>query len=81
MARRPGHASCRGREWWTVCRPERGVVCHRVLAAAEYHQAVQQGGAMIALRIPSGNVDRAAAEQILSKYGAANVNSYGGATA
>jgi hypothetical protein len=50
-------------------------------AAAGYHRAVQQGGAMIAIQVPSGNVDRAAAEQIISKYGGSDVNSYGAASA
>src|SRR5439155_5300214 len=50
-------------------------------AAAEYHHAVQGGGAVIAIQIPSGNLDRAAAEQLIAKYGGSNVNSYGGAIA
>src|SRR5205807_1199220 len=58
MARRPGHASCRGREWWTVCRPERGVVCHRVLAAAEYHQELDE----VACRLESAWSPSAPAE-------------------
>lgn len=45
-------------------------------AAERYHGAIEHGGAMLSVNIPSGNVDQATAEQVLSKYGAADVNSY-----
>ena len=45
-------------------------------AAERYHGAVTNGGAVLSLNIPSGKVDQATAESILSKYGAADMNAY-----
>lgn len=45
-------------------------------AADRYHGAVQSGGAVLSLNVPSGKVDQATAESVLSKYGAADVNTY-----
>jgi len=45
-------------------------------AAQHYHGAIDQGGAMIAVVIPSGKVDQATAEEVLTKYGAGNLNAY-----
>ena len=44
--------------------------------AANYDQAIQSGGAMLAVIVPSNDVDSVAAEQVLRKYGATNINSY-----
>ena len=45
-------------------------------AAEHYHGTVQAGGAVLSVNVPSGSVDQATAESVLSKYGAANVNAY-----
>ena len=45
-------------------------------AAERYHGAVTAGGAVLSLNVPSGKVDQATAESILSKYGAADMNAY-----
>ena len=45
-------------------------------AAERYHGTVQGGGAVLSLNLPSGDVDQATAQQVLSKYGAADVNTY-----
>jgi hypothetical protein len=45
-------------------------------AADRYHGAVENGGAVLSLNIPSGDVDQATAQSILSKYGASDVNAY-----
>lgn len=45
--------------------------------ARAYNEAVEGGGAMIALAMPSGDLDPAEAEDILRKYGGANVGNYG----
>ena len=45
-------------------------------AAEKYHGAVAGGGAVLSLNIPSGKVDQATAESVLSKYGAADMNAY-----
>ena len=45
-------------------------------AAERYHGTVTGGGAVLSLSIPSGKVDQGTAEQILAKYGAADVNAY-----
>ncbi len=45
-------------------------------AADRYHTAVTGGGAVLSLNIPSGKVDQATATEVLSKYGAADVNAY-----
>ena len=45
-------------------------------AADRYYGAVTGGGAVLSLNIPSGKVDQATAESILSKYGAADMNTY-----
>ncbi len=45
-------------------------------AVQHYQTAVQNGGAILSVNIPSGNVDQAGAEQVLSKYGASNLNAY-----
>jgi hypothetical protein len=41
-----------------------------------YGQTVESGGALIAVQIPSNEVDYARAEEILLKYGATNINAY-----
>lgn len=45
-------------------------------AAHHYQSAVENGGAILNISLPSGNVDQATAEQVLGKYSAANVHSY-----
>ena len=45
-------------------------------AADRYHGMVAGGGAVLSINVPSGDVDQATAEAILSKYGAADVNAY-----
>ena len=45
-------------------------------AAERYHGAIQSGGAVISISVPSGKVDQATAEQVLSKYGASDVGAY-----
>jgi hypothetical protein len=46
-------------------------------AAMDYDKAIRSGGAMVAVTVPSNDVDRATAESVLAKYNAGNVNSYG----
>ncbi len=48
-------------------------------AARSYSQNLEQGGAIIAVQVPSGNVDQATIESVLSKYGATNINTYAAA--
>ncbi len=45
-------------------------------AAERYHGTVAGGGAVLSINVPSGDVDQATAESVLSKYGAADVNTY-----
>ena len=45
-------------------------------AAERYHGTVENGGAVLSLNIPSGDVDQATAQALLSKYGASDVNAY-----
>ena len=45
-------------------------------AAQRYRGTVESGGAVLSVNVPSGNVDQATAEGVLSKYGASDVNSY-----
>ena len=45
-------------------------------AAQRYQDAVENGGAILNISLPSGKVDQALAEQVLGKYGAADVHSY-----
>ncbi len=45
-------------------------------AVQHYQTAVENGGAILSVNIPSGNVDQAGAEQVLAKYGASNLNAY-----
>lgn len=45
-------------------------------AADRYHGTVTGGGAVLSLSIPSGKVDQGTAEEILAKYGAADINAY-----
>ncbi len=45
-------------------------------AADRYHGTVAGGGAVLSLNVPSGKVDQTTAEEILSKYGAADMNAY-----
>lgn len=42
--------------------------------ATRYHTSIQQGGAILSLTLPSGNVDEETALQIVSKYGATDVH-------
>jgi hypothetical protein len=44
--------------------------------AERYHGTVTGGGAVLSLNVPSGKVDVTEAQTILSKYGAADLNSY-----
>ncbi len=44
--------------------------------AERYHGTVTGGGAVLSVNIPSGKVDLTGAESVLSKYGAADMNSY-----
>jgi len=45
--------------------------------AMDYDHAVKNGGAVLAVSVPSGNVDEATCREILAKYSANNVNTYG----
>ena len=45
-------------------------------AAERYHSTVAGGGAVLSINVPSGDVDQATAEAVLSKYGAGDVNAY-----
>jgi hypothetical protein len=47
------------------------------VAATNYHRAYENGSAVLALVIPSGDVTRIDAEGILAKYQATNINVYG----
>ncbi len=49
--------------------------------AQDYQKTVEQGGAMLAVSLPSGPVDEAKGRDILSKYGATNLNAYAGPAA
>ncbi len=44
--------------------------------ATAYESTVTGGGAILAVTLPSGNVDEIAAKEILSKYGAVNTSAY-----
>jgi len=44
--------------------------------ATKYEDAVKRGGAIIAIALPSGEVSRPIAEEILLKYDASDLNSY-----
>ena len=44
--------------------------------AARYEDVVKRGGAIISLALPSGDVDRTAAQEILMKYNASDLNAY-----
>jgi len=44
--------------------------------AQKYGETVSGGGAILAVNVPSGDVDEPLARQLLEKYGAMNVNSY-----
>ncbi|MCA1596521.1 MAG: hypothetical protein LC772_08890 [Chloroflexi bacterium] len=52
---------------------DQGVPDH---VASHYDSAIQNGGAMLAVAIPTGNLDSAGVQGILSKYGASNLNTY-----
>lgn len=52
---------------------DQGVDAH---IAEDYDNVVKNGGALLAVTVPSGNVDEARVREILGKYGAANVNAY-----
>lgn len=41
--------------------------------AAEYHARIAAGGAVLALQLPTGDLDERTAESLLTKYGAAGV--------
>ncbi len=45
--------------------------------ATRYEDAIKHGGALLAVSLPSGDMDRVTAEQILMKYNATDLNSYG----
>jgi len=42
--------------------------------AAKYDEAIQGGGAILAIHLPSGDIDAATAREILGKYGAEHVS-------
>ncbi|HSI72238.1 MAG TPA: hypothetical protein VK934_03605 [Fimbriimonas sp.] len=44
--------------------------------AADYDRTIQSGGALVAVNAPSGDCSREQIMDILSKYGASNVNAY-----
>jgi hypothetical protein len=44
--------------------------------AQKYGETVQGGGAILAVNIPSGDVDEVKAREVLEKYGATNINTY-----
>ncbi len=44
--------------------------------AQKYGETVSAGGAILAVNVPSGDVDEPLARQMLEKYGASNVNTY-----
>ncbi len=44
--------------------------------AGEYGEAIQQGGAVLAVTLPSGEVDKEEAAALLREHGATNVNHY-----
>ena len=44
--------------------------------AERYHETVQNGGAVLSVNLPSGDVDQTIAQQELFKYGASDVNAY-----
>ena len=44
--------------------------------AERYHGAVQGGGAMLSVKLPSGDVDQAMAQGVLTKYGASDMSAY-----
>ena len=45
--------------------------------AERYEETVRGGGAMIAVRVPSQEVDRTEVEEILTKYHARDFGNYG----
>jgi hypothetical protein len=45
-------------------------------AAQSYQSAIENGGAILNITLPSGVVDQATAEQVLVKYSAADMHSY-----
>jgi uncharacterized protein (TIGR02271 family) len=49
-------------------------------AARDYAETVERGGALVELRLPSGDMDMMQAEQILNKYNAMNIRRGGMAT-
>jgi len=53
---------------------DQGVPDH---VAVDYNKTFEAGGAILAVHVPSGNVDEATAREVLDKYGASNVNLYG----
>jgi hypothetical protein len=53
---------------------DQGVPDH---VAMDYNKAYEHGGAILGVTVPSNNVDEATVREILSKYGASNVNVYG----
>jgi predicted phage tail protein len=44
--------------------------------SATYGEVVEHGGAILAVQLPSGDVDQATAEGLLAKYAAANIGTY-----
>jgi uncharacterized membrane protein len=44
--------------------------------AQAYGETIDRGGALIAIQVPSGDLDEARAEQVLAKYEAGNVRGY-----
>lgn len=45
--------------------------------ASDYDSAIQNGGALLSVHVPSNDLDEATCREILAKYGASNVNTYG----
>ena len=47
-------------------------------AAWDYNQTYESGGAILACQAPSGDLDEATIQELMTKYGGTNVSGYGG---
>ena len=45
-------------------------------AAQRYHGAIEHGGALLSVHIPSNDVDQATVQEVLGKYGGSDLNTY-----
>ena len=45
-------------------------------AAQRYHGAVEHGGALLSIHVPSNNVTQATVAEVIGKYGGSDVNTY-----